>query len=58
MLLYNKTMGNFINIDFIHNIISFFISKKNESHIDNGTRIFAKEQPGKSIFNQYIISFY
>ena len=30
-------MGNFINIDFIHNIISFFISKKNESDIDNNT---------------------
>ena len=35
MLLYNKTMGNFINVDFIRNIISLFIKNKNKANLDN-----------------------
>ena len=55
MLLYNKTMGNFINVDFIRNIISLFIKNKNKANLDNNITNIEIQSKAEPMWGQFVI---
>ena len=48
-------MGNFINVDFIRNIISLFIRNKNKSDIDNNTTNIEVQSKAEPMWGQFVI---
>ena len=48
-------MGNFINVDFIRNIISLFIRNKNKSDIDNNTTNIEIQSKAAPMWGQFVI---